>query len=137
MPRQNIASGKKSQVANAHSASIRASGEFLFTSGITPRDENGDLVGAGDMAMQIRQTLSNLEDVLQAGGAGFGDVVKFTVFVTDIESFVSARRGGRYRAGTSDDGGAGPDPNRDIAPGASRHDGGNRGDGADRLDEAP
>ena len=94
MPRHNIATGKTSRVANAHSAGIRASGEFSFTSGITPRDENGDLVGAGDMAMQIRQTLSNLEDVLQAGGAGFGDVVKFTVFVTDIESFVSARREG-------------------------------------------
>ncbi|MGB0630435.1 MAG: RidA family protein [Alphaproteobacteria bacterium] len=92
MIRRNITTGKNSEAANAHRAGVRAAGEFLFTSGITPRDDDGNLVGAGDMAQQIGQTLANLEDVLEAGGIGYERVVKFTVFVTDIEAFISARR---------------------------------------------
>ena len=92
MTRQNINTGKKSEAANAHSAGVRASREFLFTSGITPRDEDGTLVGVGDMTVQIRQTLSNIRDVLTAAGADFDRVVKYTVFVTDIEAYMTARR---------------------------------------------
>ena len=91
MTRRNITSGKTSEAKNAHSAGVVASGDFLFTSGITPRDDNGDIVGVGDMAAQIDRTLANLEDVLRAAGAGFADVVKLTVFVTDIDVYRDAR----------------------------------------------
>ena len=94
MTRRNVSTGKPSEAANAHSAGVLASGEFLFTSGITPRDDDGNVVGTGDMTAQIRRTLANLSDVLAAGGVGFGDVVKFTVFVTDIEAYMAARRDG-------------------------------------------
>ena len=94
MTRRNIRTDKPSEARNTHSAAVAASCDFVFTSGITPRDDNGNLVGAGDMAAQIRQTLSNLRDVLQAAGADFNQVVKYTVFVTDIESFVTSRRDG-------------------------------------------
>jgi 2-iminobutanoate/2-iminopropanoate deaminase len=92
MTRRNIRTDKPSEARNTHSAAVAASGNFVFTSGITPRDEDGQLVRPGDMAAQIRQTLSNLRDVLQAADTDFGSVVKFTVFVTDIEAFMAARR---------------------------------------------
>lgn len=92
MTRRNISTGKRSETANAHSAGVRARGEFLFTSGITPRDDAGALVGVGDMTAQIRQTLSNIRDVLSAAGSDFDQVVKYTVFVTDIEAYMAARR---------------------------------------------
>lgn len=94
MTRRNISTGKQSEAANAHSAGVRASGDFVFTSGITPRDDAGAVTGAGDMAAQIRQTLSNLRDVLAAAGTGFEQVVKYTVFVTDIDAYIGARRDG-------------------------------------------
>jgi len=54
----------------------------------------------GDIARQTEQTLDNLEKVLTAGGAGFEDVVKTTVFVTDARHFqtvndIYARRFGK------------------------------------------
>ena len=91
MTRRNISTGKLSEAKNAHSAGVVASGDFLFTSGITPRDDAGNIVGAGDMAAQIDRTLNNLDDVLRAAGCGFADVVKLTVFVTDIDAYRDAR----------------------------------------------
>ena len=91
MTRRNISTGKASEAKNAHSAGVVASGDFLFTSGITPRDDAGNLVGVGDMAAQIDRTLANLEDVLRAAGTGFADVVKLTVFVTNIDAYRDAR----------------------------------------------
>ena len=42
-------------------------------------------MGEGDAAEQTRQILDNLGKVLQAAGAGFADILKVTVFLTDIE----------------------------------------------------
>jgi reactive intermediate/imine deaminase len=61
-----------------------ALGDLLFVSGQSSIDENGDTVGAGDFETQAHQTFRNLELVLAAGGASLADVVKVTVFVTDM-----------------------------------------------------
>jgi len=47
-------------------------------------DENGELVGPGDPQAQAERVFANLALALGAGGATFGDVIKFGVFVTDI-----------------------------------------------------
>ncbi len=99
MERTPVSSGKAYEQTNAHSPGVIASGRFLFTSGITPRDGAGRLVGAGDMAVQIEQVFANLEDVLKAAGAEFSDVIKFTIFVTDIDRFLSVRAGLRKEPG--------------------------------------
>jgi len=62
---------------------VRA-GELLFVSGCVPVDADGNLV-AGDVVAQTRQVFRNIALVLEAAGAGFGDVVKVTVFLTDID----------------------------------------------------
>ena len=60
-------------------------GNLLFVSGIGPLDEHGTLVGRGDAAEQTRQILKNLAKVLQAAGATPADVLKVTVYLTDID----------------------------------------------------
>ena len=62
---------------------VRA-GNLLFVSGIVPVDGDGRLVGGDDVVAQTRQVLANMAAVLAAGGCGFADVVKVTVFLTDV-----------------------------------------------------
>ena len=62
---------------------VRA-GDLLFVSGCVPVDGDGKLVGGDDAAAQARQVLANVGSVLAAAGATFADVVKVTVYLTDI-----------------------------------------------------
>ena len=59
-------------------------GNILFVSGLTPLDENARLIGEGDVVAQARQIHMNLEKVLTHAGASFADVLKVTVFLTQI-----------------------------------------------------
>ena len=61
--------------------------ELLFISGITARDKNGNIVGKGDMKLQTQQVLENMKVILTHAGATFDNVVKVTVFVTDLSRF--------------------------------------------------
>ena len=60
-------------------------GDLVFVSGVVPVDDDGALVGGDDVAAQARQVFANIGRVLAAAGAGFGDVVKVTVFLTDVD----------------------------------------------------
>jgi 2-iminobutanoate/2-iminopropanoate deaminase len=60
-------------------------GDLLFISGMVGVDAQGRVVGEGDAARQTRQIFENMKKVLDTAGAGFGDVLKVTVFLTDIE----------------------------------------------------
>ncbi len=69
-----------------YSQAVRA-GDFLFCSGQIPlRPETGEMV-AGGIGEQARQVLDNLSRVLEAAGAGFADVVKTTIYLTDLGHF--------------------------------------------------
>jgi len=63
---------------------VRA-GSLLFVSGCVPVDGEGRLVGGADVVAQARQVFANVAAVLAAAGAGFGDVVKVTVYLTDVD----------------------------------------------------
>jgi 2-iminobutanoate/2-iminopropanoate deaminase len=63
-------------------------GGLLFTSGQIPLDASGQLVEGG-IEEQTHQVFRNLEAVLAAAGAGFQDVVKATVFLKDMNQFVT------------------------------------------------
>jgi enamine deaminase RidA (YjgF/YER057c/UK114 family) len=61
---------------------VVASGSRLVTTaGAVPLDAEGNLVGAGDLLLQARQTLENLASALEAVGATGRDVIKMTVYV--------------------------------------------------------
>ena len=63
---------------------VRANG-LLFVSGVVPVDAEGRLVGEHDVVAQARQVFENMGAVLTSAGASFADVVKVTVYVTDID----------------------------------------------------
>ncbi len=59
-------------------------GDLLFISGVAPVDEAGKLVGGADVAAQARQVFRNMKLILDAAGAGFADILKVTVYLTDV-----------------------------------------------------
>ncbi len=69
----------------SHFTDAVQAGELLFVSGIVPVDEQRELVGGDDVVAQARGVFANMADVLAAAGCTFADVVKVTVFLTDVD----------------------------------------------------
>lgn len=63
------------------------SGDFLFVSGQVPRDPETNTLVTGDMREQTSQCLENISSILEEAGASIDDVVKATVYVTDLSEF--------------------------------------------------
>jgi len=61
-------------------------GEWVFTSGQLPITDTGELI-VDDAAAATRQALANVKTLLEAAGSRLEDVVKVTVFVTDLSTF--------------------------------------------------
>ena len=59
-------------------------GDMLFISGIAPLDREGRLVGRDSAAAQTRQIFENMKAILDEAGAGFKDVLRVTVYLTDV-----------------------------------------------------
>ena len=69
-----------------YSPAIRA-GQLLFVSGQVPIDPaTGDMI-TGGIADQTRRVLDNIGELLLAAGRSFGDVVRTTVFLADMNDF--------------------------------------------------
>lgn len=64
---------------------VPAAGDLLFISGLTARDQSGQIVAADDAGRQTRQILENMAALLAEVGATLDDLVKLTVFVRDIK----------------------------------------------------
>lgn len=91
---------------------VRATaGELLFVAGQVAANERGEIVGEGNLELQVRQVFDNLGRALSAAGGTFANVLKFTTFLTraeDLEDFRAIRRDlfaelypdGRYPANT-------------------------------------
>ncbi len=62
----------------------------LYISGSVAADENGGLVASGDMAGQMRTAYANIRRTLAAHGAGFDEVVKETIYTTDMDALLKA-----------------------------------------------
>jgi enamine deaminase RidA (YjgF/YER057c/UK114 family) len=56
---------------------------MVHTAGQVSIDEQGALVGAGDLAAQTAQAMRNVGRALAAAGAGYADIVKITTFVVN------------------------------------------------------
>jgi len=60
---------------------------LIFLSGQLSRDNEGKLVGPGDMAEQTRQAIRNMDTVLKEAGATLENIVSIVVYTTDIRQF--------------------------------------------------
>ncbi|MCL2892885.1 2-iminobutanoate/2-iminopropanoate deaminase [Brenneria tiliae] len=63
-------------------------GSLIFTSGQIPLDPKTGLV-ADDITAQTRQSLSNVQAIVEAAGLKVSDIVKTTVFVKDLNDFTT------------------------------------------------
>jgi enamine deaminase RidA (YjgF/YER057c/UK114 family) len=54
-----------------------------YISGQVARDADGNPVGAGDLAAQVEQALTNINIAVQAVGGTFADVAKLVAYVVD------------------------------------------------------
>lgn len=59
-------------------------GNTLYIAGQVAVDPDGNVVGAGDIRAQVNQVWQNLKSVLGYAGGSADDIVKITVFTTDI-----------------------------------------------------
>ena len=62
-------------------------GDVLYVSGQAAISPAGEIVGADDFDAQAEQTFLNLKAVLEAGGSSLADIVKVTIFLTDMGNF--------------------------------------------------
>jgi len=62
-------------------------GSLLFCSGQIPLDPKSGEIVSGDIATQTRRVLDNIAAVLRAEGLTFDNVVKTTIFLTDLRDF--------------------------------------------------
>jgi 2-iminobutanoate/2-iminopropanoate deaminase len=86
MPKTIVRSDRLPAPVASYSSAVRA-GNLLFVSGQIPLDPaTGELVSGGIEA-ETRRALDNLTLVLEAGGASRADVVKVTVFLSDMADF--------------------------------------------------
>ncbi len=84
--KQIISTNNAPAAIGPYSQAIRM-GDMLYTSGqIAIVPQTGNLAG-NSIEEQTRQVMKNLGSILEASGYTFGDVIKTTVFITDMGSF--------------------------------------------------
>lgn len=85
-----IKTDKAPAAIGPYSQAIRI-GKLLFLSGQIPLAPDGTLV-TGSIDAMASQCLENIRNILAAAGADKGDIVKVTVFLTDIRDFESVNK---------------------------------------------
>ena len=64
-------------------------GDMLYLSGQIALNPDTMELNAANTEAEVRQVFKNIEAVLKAGGADLNNIVKLTVFITDLEQFNS------------------------------------------------
>ena len=91
MSKQRIHSDDAPAAIGTYSQAVR-SGNLVFLSGQIPLDPaTMELVG-GDFEARARQVFDNLRAVAEAAGGSLDQVVKLTVFLTDLDNFATVNR---------------------------------------------
>ena len=86
MDRQRIQTANAPQAIGPYSQAI-CTDTLIFVSGQIPLDPATGQLIEGDIQVQTRQVMQNLQAVLAAAGSSLAHVVKTTIFLTDIEEF--------------------------------------------------
>jgi 2-iminobutanoate/2-iminopropanoate deaminase len=95
MPKKEIRSSELPEPPRegAFSAGIEAPhGRTVYVSGMVSMDASGNVLGEGDIEAQTDQVLMNVRTALQAVGGDLTDIVKVTVFITDMALYDDIHR---------------------------------------------
>ena len=65
------------------------SGNFVFLSGQIPLDPATMEIVAGDFEARARRVFENLKAIAEAAGGTLDQIVKLTVYLTDLENFAT------------------------------------------------
>jgi 2-iminobutanoate/2-iminopropanoate deaminase len=89
MARTPISTAAAPKAIGPYSQAVVAAGKrTIYCSGQIPIDPStGELVGAGDVKAEAHRVMKNLQAVLEAAGASLDDVVRTTIYLTDLQSF--------------------------------------------------
>jgi len=69
-------------------AVIQGDGRIVHLKGQVALDQQGQVVGAGNMRAQVRKVLENIQGVLASMGGQMGDVISLVHYATDVEQFM-------------------------------------------------
>lgn len=86
-----IRSGAPWEPVMGYCRAVRA-GNIVAVSGSAAVDENGELVGVGDMYLQAQQCIRVIQTALEKVGCSLHDVVRTRNYVTDIEQWEAVAR---------------------------------------------
>ncbi len=89
--RRNIGSGTEWEAFVGYSRAVRV-GNRVDVAGTVAVDEDGHVVGVGDMYAQTKYILEKVGQALEEAGASFADVVRTRMFVTNISLWKEAGR---------------------------------------------
>ncbi len=67
-------------------AIIAPPGRLLFIAGQTATDQQGNIVGKGDIEAQATRVFERIKTIVQEAGGSLADIVKTTVYLTDIKN---------------------------------------------------
>ncbi len=84
--------GVHKPVGYTHVVSIRGPGKLLYISGQVAKDQEGNIVGVGNLEAQTKQVYENLSSILKSMGATFSDVVKMNIYTTRLDQIASIRK---------------------------------------------
>jgi|SRR5581483_470559 enamine deaminase RidA (YjgF/YER057c/UK114 family) len=73
-------------VGYSHAYETRG-GRLLFVAGQVAKDRDGRVVGADDLVAQFRQICENWKTLLAEAGGAFTDIVKWTIYATDVDEY--------------------------------------------------
>ncbi|QGH36534.1 RutC protein [Gracilibacillus salitolerans] len=83
-----IHTDKAPQAIGPYSQAIDA-GDLVFVSGQIPLNPETMEVVEGDIATQTEQVMKNLDAILSEAGLTFANVVKFTIYITNMDDFAT------------------------------------------------
>jgi len=86
MQKEIISTENAPQAIGPYSQAVKA-GNLMFISGQIPLDpKTGDLVSES-IDEQAKQVLNNIKSICEAAGQSIDDIVKISIFLTDLENF--------------------------------------------------
>jgi 2-iminobutanoate/2-iminopropanoate deaminase len=89
MANQKVYTDKAPKPIGPYSQGIIVDGRLVYTAGQVAIDPASNQVVEGDIKVQTRQVLKNIEAVLKAAGTTMDAVVKTTVFLKDFNDFAA------------------------------------------------